>query len=234
GHWTPIGERPDWTLLGRLLQAANLDERPSVLDVGCFDGAFLATLPAAWQRFGIEINPAASERAATMGITMLGRDLEDLSRIDRRFSAVCAIDVIEHVVDPRAFLRSLAAATEPGGVIAIASGATDARSWRLMRSRYWYCANPEHIAFINPEWCRRVAPQLGLELMSVTRYAHDVATLPVRLRQTAANVLYRFVPGLMRTLKKRFGALPPDESYLAGPPAWSTSRDHFIAVFRNP
>lgn len=205
-HWSADVPRGDLPAVRDALSRA-LPANATVLDVGCFDGAFLATLP--FEKFGVEINPAAARAAAERGITVFERIP------DRRFDAAIAIDVIEHVDDPRAFLLELAKVAD---VIVIATGNSHAWTSRLMGARSWYVANPEHLSFINPEWCRGV----GLPIVSIANVAHELRPFAFRAKQALANFLYLLAPGLVRRLRGGAG----------DPPSWIAARDHFVVVFR--
>jgi hypothetical protein len=58
-----------------------------------------------YSRFGIEPSTAASAAAQQSGIAMLGTGVDALQHIGRRFSAISAVDVIEHLPSPLDFLR---------------------------------------------------------------------------------------------------------------------------------
>ena len=65
---------------------------------------------------------------------------------------ILAIDVIEHVSDPAAFFSRVWQLLKPGGIFLVFTGDSDAWSWRLQQSRYWYVSFlPEHISF----YCRK-------------------------------------------------------------------------------
>jgi SAM-dependent methyltransferase len=87
----------------------------SVLDVGCYDGGLLCQLGSSYQLYGIEPSRAAAAVAQTRGVTWLGDSVETLSRIEARFDVITAVDVIEHLPDPRAFLHLAAQRLNPGG-----------------------------------------------------------------------------------------------------------------------
>jgi len=230
------GQRRDWQLARGWVERVATGE--TILDLGCFDGAFLSLFDAAWQRYGIEMNPAAAEKARARGINIVGDDVVQLKDVTLRFDAVVAFDVIEHVLDPRRLLRAMAAVAKPGGLIIIGTGNTAAPSWRLMGSRYWYCAIPEHLSFINPSWCRQAAADLHLELVQVDRYSHASGkSVVTRARALVKNMLYRLVPSLFRLLRSRgFGRLDArrQPAWAMVPPEWMAARDHLLAVFRIP
>jgi SAM-dependent methyltransferase len=208
----------------------------TVLDIGCFDGAFLQSLDESWTCAGIEINEKACERARSRGIEIIGQDLHELERIDRSFDAVVAFDVIEHVPDPAGLLESMSAVTRSGGSVILASGNFEAASWKMMGSSYWYCAIPEHLAFISKSWCERIGPTLGLELMQMATYSHEQNRTPkLALHELAANTLYRFFPVVFAALRRNgWGdkdTVQHDELALY-PPTWTTAKDHLIAIYK--
>lgn len=233
-HWQYESDlRTDWQL------AKNwLEKQPgrTILDIGCYDGAFLYYLGASWQAHGIEINEQAIERAAQRGVNIIAPDLYDLADIDQQFDAVVAFDVIEHVNDPADLLKRMSDVTRSGGTIVLATGNFDALSWQLMGSAYWYCTIPEHLVFIGRQWCERTAPRFNLELVHTFTYSHEQhRTLKLSLHELGSNMLYRFAPRLFAALR-RSGIGDKDtaehEELAHFPPTWTTAKDHLIAIFK--
>ena len=116
----------------RIDQHWHLDEctlRPlagkSALDVGC--GAGLLAEPLA--RMGAtvtavdaapELIAAAKAHAAGAGLTIDYRAV-GVEAVGERFDLVTAMEVVEHVADPRAFVASLAARLAPGGLLILST-----------------------------------------------------------------------------------------------------------------
>lgn len=229
-------DRPDWRLAGAYIADA-FGPAASVLDAGCFDGAFLASLPGGGPRCGIEIHPGAAARAGTRGVRILGADFEALDAHPGAFDVVTAFDVIEHVEDPLRLLRSLYAATRAGGAVILSTGNAEALSWRLLKGRYWYCAIPEHLSFLNPRWCRDAARRLGGHVDSIQRFSHDARGGVKAATELAANLLYGIAPPLFRALRgagvgrKDVSAHP---ALRDAPPRWITARDHMLVVIAHP
>lgn len=236
--WTwDAADRADWTLAARTL--AELRPGPArVLDIGCFDGTFLAALGPHIDKSGIEIMPAAAELARAKGVRMVAQDYQSLASTPSEYDAITAFDVIEHVEHPLAFLALVARALRSGGLLMISTGNLDAWSWALMRNRYWYCAIPEHISFLSVSWFEHAARELGLVLERVVRYPHAQATLKRRAMETAANVTYLVAPSAIAALRRRgVGNVSRDLAPELGgdyPPGWFTATDHVLVTLRSP
>lgn len=221
-----VSERPDLRLAADIIRES-APPGSAILDIGCFDGGLLGSLGDVYDCYGIEVNDAAARIARGRGIAILGGDFGALDGLDHRFSVVTAIDVIEHVHDPLSFLESVSRVLDGHGRIVIATGNTDAWSWRLMGPRYWYCTIPEHVSFINPAWCESAAARLGMRVESIDRISHVDAGAGRRTAELMKNLLYRPLPRAVQLLRRLKGTPGGAER----PPGWMSARDHMLAVF---
>ena len=91
-----------------------------VLDVGCGRADFLlkAKTRLAASVTGIELNQSAAEFGRARGIDVRTDSLADHARTNRDiYDVVTSFQVLEHVVDPRAFVEACVEVLKPGGLL---------------------------------------------------------------------------------------------------------------------
>lgn len=236
GHWQSAAEtRTDWRIARDWMSAVT--SKADLLDVGCFNGRFFSLMPQSFRFFGIEINPQAAEKARQNGVQILGRDFHSIaSCAPDSLDVITAFDVVEHIIDPAGFLKQAVRALRPGGLIIISTGNALSHPFRLLGSRHYYVANAEHVSFISPQWCKRLAGELGITLLAEKKFAHAARiNLYLRIKQTSLNIIYRFLLPLFvwlrwQGLSDKNVELHPDLAFL--PPNWMTAKDHFIVKFQ--
>ena len=97
----------------------------SALDVGC--GAGLLAEPLARLGATVTVVDAAPELIAVAKAHAAGQGLEidyravGVEALDGQYDLVTALEVIEHVADPQAFVRSLAQRLAPGGLLILST-----------------------------------------------------------------------------------------------------------------
>ncbi|HVN53916.1 MAG TPA: class I SAM-dependent methyltransferase [Anaerolineaceae bacterium] len=114
---------------------------------------------------GIEINPDAVVFARAKGLTVDLVSLEELAaQKPGYYQAVCAFQVLEHVDNPRSFLRSCCDLLVPGGklILSIPNGMGFQFKLDLLLDM-----PPHHLSIWNPETLSKLARIYSLDLMKL-------------------------------------------------------------------
>jgi SAM-dependent methyltransferase len=114
-HWWFRGRR---RILASVLERLYPDRDLAVADVGCGTGGMAALLARFGRVTGVDASPLARDYCARRGLTRV-LSPEDWRRDGERYDLVTAFDVVEHVDDDVAFLRSLGERLLPAGRVLV-------------------------------------------------------------------------------------------------------------------
>ena len=158
--------------------ASWLERLPRVgraLEVGTGRGWMLRALrERGWTAIGTERTPDAALAAArASGATVHAVEVADLD--ERNFDLVVMFHVLEHVDDPVAMLRAVAARVRPGGTLVL--GLPNNASWQARATgRHWmHLDTPRHLGHFSPESIEAALGTAGFDIASVDfrSYEHD-------------------------------------------------------------
>lgn len=171
----------------------------SALDVGC--GAGLLCEPLA--RLGAMVTgvdaaaeniAAAKAHAAQAGLAIDYRAGELAAQTQARFDLVCSMEVIEHVVDPAAFVAELAARLKPGGLMILSTpNRTTASKLFLVEAaeRLGQVPRGTHDwhKFMTPEEVTGLLADAGLEIVAI----EGIAFSPLSGLHLSANKALNYI-----------------------------------------
>jgi 2-polyprenyl-3-methyl-5-hydroxy-6-metoxy-1,4-benzoquinol methylase len=155
----------------------------SVLDVGCGSGLVLESVCKAFGCIGhgIDVDRRRIERAKAFSRhTTFECGLFDAEKLDRKYEILVSIAVIEHVVDPVAFLQQFNSALPVGGSLFLLTPNARSLNYRVLRS-WWreLLSIGEHIYLFTPESLEACAAKAGFRLV---KFSSDFDWSAPRLR----------------------------------------------------
>jgi cyclopropane fatty-acyl-phospholipid synthase-like methyltransferase len=181
-----------------------------LLDIGCDTGVFLR---AAREEFGVVpagIDVSARAVAATRqeGVEAYQAAIEEAPAQLTALPLVTAIDVIEHVSDPGAFLKQVRSRLAPGGVLYVETpnirSAVYALGQGLSRvidgsgsAMIQRLFPPQHVQYFTPRSLGWLAREAGLEVVRL-----DTRILP--LSDIAASLVTRVAVGILQLSDRVF------------------------------
>jgi len=118
-----------------------------ILDVGCALGFFLLIAKnQGFDTYGIDISEYAIQEAKKiLGTSVVCNDVEKkIPFRDKFFDVITCWDVIEHLQNPRLFLKRLSRKLRHGGLLFIETLNYESLSRKLMKENWYYFTNGYH------------------------------------------------------------------------------------------
>jgi 2-polyprenyl-3-methyl-5-hydroxy-6-metoxy-1,4-benzoquinol methylase len=151
-------------LIGKFWQAP----AGRLLEIGCSYGFFLdAARTQGWRVEGIELSDRAATYARTeLGLPVVGSTLSDLyKQRPVPYDVIVSWHVIEHLTDPTAFLREIAALVRPGGILALRTPNIDSAVAKLAGGGWEWLSAPDHIFMFSSRTLSRWLRSCGFEIL---------------------------------------------------------------------
>lgn len=134
-----------------------------LLEIGSGAGLFAkAFARAGWRVTGVEVNEAGATFARErLGLDVRQQYAEDLDLPAGSVDAVAMMDVIEHVPDPQATLRTALRFLRPGGVLLLQTPNINALSYSALGVDWAVLSPAEHLYYFSEDTLRRLLTQVG-------------------------------------------------------------------------
>jgi 2-polyprenyl-3-methyl-5-hydroxy-6-metoxy-1,4-benzoquinol methylase len=229
--WVEKSSRRAEFVLAKNYIVKNLDTA-SILDVGCYTGIFLDSLPEKYERFGIESSVSTRKILESKKIKVIGGVVRDLERCNFEFNVITLFDVIEHLPSPVSELKLLLKMLKPGGRLLVSTGNTSSLAWRLNRKNFWYYY-PEHVSFFSPSWFRYFCHSLNVKVDEIEKFSYSQKTnswivmkllIKSFLEYVHMGFVNRFISGLRHT---RLHRVVPDWN-----PDSRCTKDHILICLK--
>jgi SAM-dependent methyltransferase len=142
-----------------------------LLDLGCGEGVTLEGLARpGWSVFGVDVSPTAVEAARRRmpGGTFIAGDWTEAARLGR-FDLVRLDNVLEHMLDPGAVLRTARGLVDDGGWLAVYVPHGESLSLRWLGSRSLNHWPPFHLHLFTETSLRRALGDAGFGAVEIVR-----------------------------------------------------------------
>lgn len=142
---------------------------PSLLDFGCGFGDLLQDARnQGFDAHGIELSGFALSEARAAGLDVRHyMSLETMATFKKKFDVITGIDVVEHLLDPRAFMQQAYACLAPGGILVLSTMDMNSLIARLMKNRFEDAKRIDHVYFFNKKNLVELLQKVGFEILEV-------------------------------------------------------------------
>jgi len=162
------------------------DGAPAVLDIGCATGALLAYLrERGWRAAGVEISPSAKYAQKERALDVREKPLEDCGFESGSFDVVLASHLIEHLNDPRSFLKETCRVLKDGAYFFITTPNISGFQARLFRGK-WRSAIFDHLYLYSKRTLSKFLTSEGFSVEGIKTWGGLAAGIaPLRLKKIA-------------------------------------------------
>ncbi len=136
-----------------------------LLEVGPGMGHFMrAAAGAGFHAVGVEMSPYAASVLRKQGMEVLVGTLPEVKLPGSSFDAVVAVEVIEHLLDPKEFFSEVARILRPGGIFYYETGDIDCESARRLGPGWDYIMPEGHLYYFSPRTLSRYLKEAGFQI----------------------------------------------------------------------
>lgn len=163
-----------------------------ILEIGCAKGNFLHSLPAYFEKHGVEINKAANQyiKEYHKDITIYDSDIGsghfDNSAI--KFDIIVLWHVLEHITNPLIFIKSLSNLLSEEGVIILDTPNRDSIGFNLTKKLWFHLDAPRHLFYFNHKSLKELLDKYNLKVIRYSAvpfdYFHDLSVSFYKMFET--------------------------------------------------
>lgn len=136
-----------------------------ILDIGCATGLFLEYMKdRCWDTYGVEVCESAADYGnAKRGLNIFAGTIENAPLKPCSMDVIHLSHVIEHINDPRKFVKRILTLLKPGGIVYCTTPNIDGLQSKLFKEN-WRSAIADHIVLFSVKTLKRLFIELGFEV----------------------------------------------------------------------
>ncbi len=186
------------SVIDQLYRSAHKAVTPTVLDVGCAFGPYLAAAnDAGWQVFGTDVSEEAVQYVQqTLHYPACRARFPELDAAGefgvRQFDALTMWYVIEHFQKLDAVLRGVAKLVKKGGIFAFSTPSASGVSARFNTQRFFQQSPSDHFTLWEPARAASILRRYGFKVVKIVYTGHHPERFPKLARAHARPTGFRF------------------------------------------
>lgn len=147
-----------------------------LLEVGAGRGGLVRqALSRGWIVSATELSSVGLSALRSMGVDFFAGDLLDAPFPERSYDLVVALELLEHIPDPTAYLRRLALLARPGGLLLLTTPNYGGLTRRMLGMR-WRVIAAEHLGYFTASTLKPALVGAGFVPLAVVARSLDVTS----------------------------------------------------------
>jgi len=193
-----IKEKDEYFIASKFIEPGQ-----KVLDIGSGIGEFANYLDTKVQYTGLEFNQKAIIEGKKRGFNILNEDLfSHQLKFKDYYDAVCYFQVLEHISQPKEFIKNSINALKPDGILIIAVPSNNSFIGKSVNN--YLNAPPHHATLWSDETLGRISEIFDLDLISIS---HDNVRKDLKSYYHRV-IIFNKVRKFFRLEQKRFDITP--------------------------
>ena len=141
-----------------------------ILELGCTYGYLFKHLKEYKNLYGIDISKHAINVAKSMNhnANFEVQDAQNLKLEKNKFDLIIAIDVLEHLPDPRKGIEEIFKVLKPNGILIIATPNPDPYSHQIKKKNWFAYKDPTHISIHNRQYWTTLLKENNFRIKKTT------------------------------------------------------------------
>lgn len=163
--------KKEWFILNYFKNRKN---KLSILDIGCGNGNFLASLnPAIFEKNGLEINLQGIKICEGKGIKIYKKPVEFEDFGEKKFDIITLWHVLEHLENPAALLGKVREILKNDGILIIQVPNNESMGFKYGKEYWFHLDSPRHLVIPNKKSVEKICERNGLKIINIKNEFYD-------------------------------------------------------------